>query len=345
MTVVSVDKDFDALELVLVAEFEAPVERVWQLWADPRKLERWWGPPTYPATFGKYDLTPGGEASFFMTGPAGERSHGWWRINAVEPPTFLAFTDGWADEDGRPQPDKPTTDVRMQLTERAGGTRMEIRSVFSSREHMDSIVSAGAVEAFAAAVGQMDGLLLRRFKLHTQVTLDGFMGGPNGEMDWTTYPWTKDLEAYADALAESVDTIVLGRKLAEGFIPAWESRPEGESDESIDWMINTPKVVISNTLKESPWANAVVAGGDLGEVIGELKARPGGDLIAYGGSTFVSSLIGAELLDELHLFVNPTAIGSGLPVFPDGDSYGRFELVATRRFDCGMAVLHLEPKR
>jgi uncharacterized phage-associated protein len=87
---------------------------------------------------------------------------------------------------------------------------------------------------------------------------------------------TVDASAYSDALHKPVDLIVLGRKLAEGFIPAWEAGPEGETQESIDWMNNTPKVVISNTLTESPWENAVVRGGDLAEIVNELKDQPGG---------------------------------------------------------------------
>ena len=185
---------------------------------------------------------------------------------------------------------------------------------------------------------------MRTFKLQVQTTVDGYMGGPNGEMDWTTFPWTDDASAYSDALHESVDTIVLGRKLAEGFVPAWAAGPEGETQESIDFMNNTPKVVITNSLSESPWDNAVVAGGDVAETINELKAQPGGDMIAYGGSTLVSSLIAADLLDELHLFVNPTAIGTGLPVFPSG-TYKRLHLVGAQPFDCGMTALHFEPRR
>jgi dihydrofolate reductase len=186
---------------------------------------------------------------------------------------------------------------------------------------------------------------MRRFKLQTQVTVDGFMGGPNGEMDWTTFPWTDDISAYSDTLHASVDCIVLGRKLAEGFIPAWAAGPEGETQKSIDFMNNTPKVVVSNTLTESPWENAVVAGGDLTEIVNRLKAQPGGDLIAYGGSTFVTNLIAAGLLDELHLFVNPVTIGAGLPVFPALDTPQQLRLVAAKPFDCGITVLHYEPKR
>ncbi|WP_026876726.1 dihydrofolate reductase family protein [Jiangella gansuensis] len=186
---------------------------------------------------------------------------------------------------------------------------------------------------------------MRTFKLQVQTTLDGFMGGPNGELDWVTVPWSDDLTAYVTALDDPVDTIVLGRKLAEGFIPAWQAGPEGETQESIDQMNNTPKVVISDTLTESPWEGVRVAGGDLAEIVAGLKSEPGGDIIAYGGSTLVTSLIAGGLLDELHLLVNPAAIGSGLPVFPDTETYGRYRLVGARSFDCGIAALHLEPNR
>jgi dihydrofolate reductase len=186
---------------------------------------------------------------------------------------------------------------------------------------------------------------MRKLKLQVQVTIDGYMGGPNGEMDWMTMPWDDDLSAFTDGLGESVDTIVLGRNLAEGFIPAWESGPPGETQESIDWMNNTPKVVISGSLTESPWKNAVVEGGDLTETVNRLKAGDGGDLITYGGSTLAQDLIGRELIDDLYLFVNPAAIGSGIRVFPGSGAPQRLNRVAVRAFECGITVFHLQPKR
>jgi len=159
MTVTSVDKDLDALTLTLIADLDARLERVWELWADPRLLERWWGPPTHPATFEQHDLSPGGTVSYFMTGPDGERYHGWWRIDEVAAPTSLAFTDGFANDDGTPNLALPVTTVRVRLSERAGGTRMELRSAFASREQMDQLVEMGMVEGLSLAVGQMDALL------------------------------------------------------------------------------------------------------------------------------------------------------------------------------------------
>lgn len=159
MSVTSVDKDFDSLTLTLVADFGAPIERVWRLWADPRRLERWWGPPSHPATVEEHDLTHGGEVTYFLTGPEGEKSRGWWRVMSVDPPKSLEFIDGFADHDGTPIADMPTTTVLMQLTEHDGGTRMQVRSVFDSREQMEEVVRMGAPEVFAQAVGQMDALL------------------------------------------------------------------------------------------------------------------------------------------------------------------------------------------
>ena len=159
MTVTNVDKDFERLTLTVTAEFAAPIERVWQLWADPRQLEGWWGPPTFPATVVEHDLTPGGTVTYFMTGPEGGRYFGWWRITAVNPPKSLEFIDGFADEHGVPVEGMPTTTVQMMLTEHDGGTRMELRSTFDTREQMDQLIGMGAVEGMTAALSQIDALL------------------------------------------------------------------------------------------------------------------------------------------------------------------------------------------
>ena len=159
MTVVRVEKDLESLSLTLVAEFDAPIERVWQLWADPRQLERWWGPPTYPSTVEKHDLVAGGEVSYFMTGPDGEISRGRWQVTSVDPPTSLEFTDGFANQDGTPNADMPTKSVQVRLHEQAGGTRMELRFTFESREHMEQEEGWGAFDVYPQSVGQMDAIL------------------------------------------------------------------------------------------------------------------------------------------------------------------------------------------
>jgi dihydrofolate reductase len=184
---------------------------------------------------------------------------------------------------------------------------------------------------------------MRKFKLQVQTSIDGYMAGPTGEEDMLGVPFTEDAYAYMNALNESVDCIVLGRKIAEAFVTTWASRPEGEPDALIDFINSTPKVVISNTLTTSPWENVVVAGGDMVETVNQLKAQPGGDLIAYGGGTLVSSLLANNLVDDLYLFVNPTAFGGGMPVFGQLDNPRRFRLVDSQPFDCGITVLRYQP--
>ena len=150
------------------------------------------------------------------------------------------------------------------------------------------------------------------------MTLDGFMGGPAGEMDWMNMDWDDELNQYVQALTDPVDTIVLGRKLAEGFIPYWASvaaNPEDPQVAAGKKFTDTSKVVFTRTLDESAWSNTVLAKGDLAAEINSLKNKDGGDIIAYGGATFVASLIEQGLIDEYHLFINPTAIGNEISPF------------------------------
>jgi uncharacterized protein YndB with AHSA1/START domain len=164
MSVVSVEKDFDSLSLVLVAEFDASIERVWQLWADPRLLERWWGPTTHRTTVEKHDLAAGGEVAYVMTGPDGETSRGWWRVTSVDPPSALEFTDACTNEDGTPSADMPAMAVQVRLSEHDGGTRMELRFAFESGEHMRQLEGWGTFEVLPQSVGQMDALLAAAMK-------------------------------------------------------------------------------------------------------------------------------------------------------------------------------------
>ena len=159
MTVVSTTKDEEALSLSIVADLAAPPARVWQLWSDPRQLERWWGPPTWPATFVDHDLTVGGRATYYMTGPDGEKARGWWRFDAVDAPWSLAFEDGFADDDGTPNETMPTTRAQVVLEETPEGTRMTITSSFQSAEQMQQLVEMGMVEGMTLAVGQMDAIV------------------------------------------------------------------------------------------------------------------------------------------------------------------------------------------
>jgi uncharacterized protein YndB with AHSA1/START domain len=160
MTVTAVHKDTEAHTMTLTAEFEASPERVWQLWADPRQLERWWGPPTYPATFTRHDLTPGSRVEYHMTGPEGDEAHGYWEIVEAEAPHRLEFRDGFANEDGSPNDDLPGMTVKMTTEEiTPGRTRMSIESRFPDAAAMEQVLAMGAEEGLTQAVGQIDAIL------------------------------------------------------------------------------------------------------------------------------------------------------------------------------------------
>jgi uncharacterized protein YndB with AHSA1/START domain len=160
MTVISVVKDADARTMTITARFDAPIGRVWQVWSDPRLLERWWGPPMYPATVTEHDLVPGGTVAYYMTGPEGERHGGWFRVRAVDPPHNLELDAGVADADGSPIPDTPTAVIRVALSELAGGgTQMDITTAWASDDGMEWMLATGTDVGMATAVGQIDELL------------------------------------------------------------------------------------------------------------------------------------------------------------------------------------------
>ncbi|HEY4928162.1 MAG TPA: SRPBCC domain-containing protein [Acidimicrobiales bacterium] len=160
MTVTAVNKDAEHLTMSIITELDAPVERAWELWSDPRQLERWWGPPTYPATFVDHDLTPGGRCTYFMTGPDGDQPHGWWRILSVDAPHRLEFEDGFADDLGTGSADMPVMIMRLELAERVGdGSTMTVGITFATIEDMERILTMGMEEGFTQALNQIEAIL------------------------------------------------------------------------------------------------------------------------------------------------------------------------------------------
>jgi uncharacterized protein YndB with AHSA1/START domain len=159
MPVTDVNKDLDALTMTITAEFDAGAERVWELWSDPRQLERWWGPPSHPATFVDHDLSPGARTTYFMTGPEGEKFHGRWRVEDVEPPNQLRFADDDTDDEGKPNDGGPTG-MTVTIAEVDGTTTMSIESRFTGREAMEQVIEMGMEQGMVEALGQIDALLV-----------------------------------------------------------------------------------------------------------------------------------------------------------------------------------------
>lgn len=188
---------------------------------------------------------------------------------------------------------------------------------------------------------------MRKLKLQVQISIDGYIAGPNGEMDWMQSDWDDALKNYITQIMNSVDCIILGRKLAEEFIPHWASialKPDDPDFEPAKILTRSQKVVFTKTLNQSKWENTVLAKGDLVEEIIKLKNQDGQDIIAYGGATLVSGLIKERLIDEFYFLLDPTAIGNGMPIFKEIVDKQRFSLIESKSFTCGIVVLHYNQK-
>ena len=159
MPVLDVSKDLEQHTLTVTAEFAAPVERVWALYADPRRLERIWGPPGWPATFVEHELVAGARSHYFMSGPDGERAHGVWRIVAVDEPRSFELDDAFADESGTPNESLGWTRMHASLETVDGGTRLRLTSTFQSTEQLQQMLEMGMEEGLKLAMGQIDGVL------------------------------------------------------------------------------------------------------------------------------------------------------------------------------------------
>ena len=182
---------------------------------------------------------------------------------------------------------------------------------------------------------------MRKLKLQAQITVDGFVGGPEGQLDWMTWNMDDQLTAFINHVTDTSDTILLGRKMTPGFVSYWESvKPDSPEYAFAQKMVGMPKVVFSRTVDRVDGKNIRVHKGDVVEGVNELKRQPGKDIVVYGGATFVSSLLEHNLIDELNLFVNPTAIGKGLRIF---NGRKPLKLEASKQYPCGIVVSTYRP--
>ncbi len=160
MPITEVRKSTDDLTMAVESEWEATVDQVWDLWADPRKLERWWGPPSWPATVVDHDLRAGGRVSYFMTGPDGDKSAGYWEVLTADAPHTLEVRDGFADDSGEANDQMPSMVMRTTIEAIAGDrTRMTTVTQFPSLEAMQQLIEMGMEEGMREAMTQIDAVL------------------------------------------------------------------------------------------------------------------------------------------------------------------------------------------
>jgi len=185
---------------------------------------------------------------------------------------------------------------------------------------------------------------MRKVKLSMRMTINGYVGGPNGENDWMTWNPDNEFMEFLNSIYDSSDTILLGRKLADGFINFWQNALDKNPDTPLaKKIVDTPKVVFTKTLDKSTWNNATLAKGDLAEEITDLKKQSGKDILVLGGAGFVSSLIKEGLIDEYHLIVNPTAMGNGVTIFNSLDRIQKFSPTQAKLYSGGKIVLSYKP--
>jgi len=167
MPVTSVATDPEALSMTLVADFPVPVQRLWDAFADPRQLERFWGPPGYPATFGTYDLRPGGYVHYWMTSPEGQKFYGRWDVTAVDAPNGFTVTDTFADEHGVSDPSFPAGTMAVTVDATATGSRLTVLSTSPTLEALQQVIEMGQIEGMTQAMAQLDTVLadLREYAL------------------------------------------------------------------------------------------------------------------------------------------------------------------------------------
>jgi len=182
---------------------------------------------------------------------------------------------------------------------------------------------------------------MRKLRLQVQMSVDGFVAGPEGQLDWMTRNLDEGVIGRIVQITDSSDTILLGRKMTDGFIRYWEAvQPDSPEYVFARRMVDTPKIVFSKTLRRVEGKNVRVEGGDLVQVVNKLKGERGKDIVVYGGATFVSGLIEHDLIDELNIFVNPIAIGRGMRIFSDRKP---LRVVSSTAYSSGVIVNSYQP--
>jgi dihydrofolate reductase len=175
---------------------------------------------------------------------------------------------------------------------------------------------------------------MRRVVLQMGVSLDGFVAGPGGTLDWGLPPEHEDVTAWKAASVRRAGAHLMGRVTYEAMAAHWPSATGVYAAP----MNDIPKVVFSRTLEKAGWADTRIARGDLAEEVARVKREPGEDVLAHGGATFVQALSRLSLIDEYRLVIQPVALGSGLPLFRDLPAPLHLELAEARTFPDGTAI-------
>jgi uncharacterized protein YndB with AHSA1/START domain/dihydrofolate reductase len=319
MTVIKSSKDVATLTLTVITEFDAPPSRVWDVWEDPRKLSRWWGPPTWPATFTRHEFAPGGESRYHMTGPEGEKTFGWWRVESLDKPRRIDFLNGLSGDDGEPMPGIEPMPTYAEFEPAGDGTRMTVVTNFPSLELMEKMIEMGMREGMSAAMSQIDSVLVRApVVADMSMSLDGYVAdasdGVNEVFAWygkpqpgTSATATPAELAGGEAGDMGVGVIVYGRRtfeLAEGW---GGTHPTG-----------APVIVVTHSVPSGwprPGSTVSFATDGISAAMEAAAETAGGKVIALGSPSIIAQCLDLGLVDRLQVKVVPVLLGSGIRMF------------------------------
>ena len=261
MPVTDITTDVENLTMTVVADFAAPLQRVWEAYSDPRQLERFWGPPTWPATFTSFDHTVGGRANYTMHGPRGETSSGSWEFLSIDAPNGFEVLDSFTDEEGKPLEGFPAMRMTFAFEQTDAGTRMRSTSYFDSLEALEQVVAMGAIEGTRQAMSQIDAVLagLREFAEgkgtqvelldDTHVSITRLINGPR-DLVWRAYndeelvrQWMLGPDGWE--MTECVIATEAGQKHRNSWAPVGDTEGEAFGFEGEVLLVEPPSRIIS----------------------------------------------------------------------------------------------------
>lgn len=316
-------------EVVIERTFAAPPERVWRALTDPAQLVRWWARGGNALTVERLELEPGGRWRFVEHANDGE-THGFGgAFLHVDPPRAFTWTFAW---DGAPE---QVTEEEVTLHPLDGGARTKLvsRSTFGSAEEREIMLRRGWPDGKERAYAKLDEVLAeRRVVVKVHVTLDGFIGTPDGGVDWAFETFDDELRAWEVEGLHRAGVHVMGRVTYDDMAAHWPTSDEPYAPA----MNDIPKVVFSQTLATAPWGETRIERRGLAEGVAELRRDGGGEILAHGGASFLQALGAERLVDEYRLVVHPVALGAGLPLFAQRAD---LTLQHARRFPAGALAL------
>lgn len=332
-------------EIVTERLINAPREMVFAAWTDPEQVAKWWGPDGFTNTIHEMDVRPGGVWRFIMHGPDGTDYQNLIVFAEIVKPERIIY-----DHVSTPKFRNTVT-----FAEEGGKTRVTMRAVFEDANAFEMAVKTfKAVEGGKQTLGRLAGFVegdagpARRIVLFMHASLDGFVAGPKGEMDWIHVD--DEIFEYAGARIKEGDTALYGRvtwEMMEAYWPtaADQPNPSRHDIEHSRWYNQVNKVVLSRTLEGASRPNTRFIAKDLVAEIQALKAKPGKDILIFGSPGAAHSLMAEDLIDGYWIFVNPLLLGVGVRLFDNVRRSQGLRLLENRTLTSGVICLHYERKR